>query len=178
MCIRDSINSDLLAASQETNADQTVDFNQPDEYILLAKKAVHGAFGSKESGFHEYYVRKYDNVDYDIVTARDSDGVYNGGLKSIQTAAMDGRIWNDLDYDGTMDLNESGCGDLHLTLYQYYLDGTTWKKTAATMTAVTNSNGMYHFEGCLLYTSCPDEAFVLAISLATAVWSSSVRMPV
>ena len=57
------INSDLLTASQETNADQTVDFNQPDEYILLAKKAVHGAPGSKESGFHEYYVRKYDNVD-------------------------------------------------------------------------------------------------------------------
>ena len=159
------INSDLLTASQETNADQTVDFNQPDEYILLAKKAVHGASGSKESGFHEYYVRKYDNVDYDIVTARDSDGVYNGGLKSIQTAAMDGRIWNDLNYDGTMDLSESGCSDLHLTLYQYYLDGTTWKKTAATMTAVTNSNGLYHFEGIPTYAEVGGKRYLAGYQL-------------
>ena len=159
------INSDLLAASQETNADQTVDFNQPDEYILLAKKAVHGAFGSKESGFHEYYVRKYDNVDYDIVTARDSDGVYNGGLKSIQTAAMDGRIWNDLNYDGTMDFSESGCGNFNLTLYQYYLDGTTWKKTAATMTAVTNSNGLYHFEGIPTYAEVGGKRYLAGYQL-------------
>lgn len=118
------INSDLLAASQETNAGKTVDFNKPDEYILLAKQAAHGV-GSIESGLHSYYVRKYNNVDYDIVTAVDSDGVYNGGLKAIQTAAMDGRIWNDLNYDGTMDLTESGCSNLNLTLYQYYWDGTT-----------------------------------------------------
>ena len=159
------INSDLLAASQDSNTDHTVDFNQPDEYILLAKKAVHGASESKESGFHEYYVRKYDNVDYDIVTARDSDGVYNGGLKSIQTAAMDGRIWNDLNYDGTMDLSESGCGNLNLTLYQYYLDGTTWKKTAATMTAVTNSNGLYHFEGIPTYAEVGGKRYLAGYQL-------------
>ena len=139
------INSDLLAASQETNAGKTVDFNKPDEYILLAKQAAHGV-GSIESGLHSYYVRKYNNVDYDIVTAVDSDGVYNGGLKAIQTAAMDGRIWNDLNYDGTMDLTESGCGNLNLTLYQYYWDGTTWKKTQFKKQATTNSNGQYHLD--------------------------------
>ena len=68
---------------RKTNAGKTVDFNKPDEYILLAKQAAHGV-GSIESGLHSYYVRKYNNVDYDIVTAVDSDGVYNGGLKAIQ----------------------------------------------------------------------------------------------
>jgi hypothetical protein len=159
------INSDLLTASQDLNTDHTVDFNEPDEYILLAEKAASGAAGSGEPGLHAYYVRAYNNVKYDIVTARDSVGVYNGGLKAIQTAEMDGRIWNDRNYDGIMDLNESGCGDLHLTLYQYYLDGTTWKKTAVTMQAVTNSNGQYHFEGIPTYAEVNGERYLAGYQL-------------
>ena len=158
------INSDLLAASQETNAGKTVDFNKPDEYILLAKQAAHGV-GSIESGLHSYYVRKYNNVDYDIVTAVDSDGVYNGGLKAIQTAAMDGRIWNDLNYDGTMDLTESGCSNLNLTLYQYYWDGTTWKKTQFKKQATTNSNGQYHFDGIPTYAEVDGKRYLAGYQL-------------
>lgn len=78
---------------------------------------------------------------------------------------MDGRIWNDLNYDGTMDLSESGCGDLHLTLYQYYLDGTIWKKTAATMTAVTNINGLYHFEGIPTYAEVGGKRYLAGYQL-------------
>ena len=78
---------------------------------------------------------------------------------------MDGRIWNDLNYDGTMDLNESGCSDLNLTLYQYYLDGTTWKKTAVTMQAVTNSNGQYHFEGIPTYAEVNGKRYLAGYQL-------------
>ena len=159
------INSDLLAASQDSNPDHTVDFNEPGEYILLAKQAVHGAAGSGEPGFHEYYAREYGNVKYDIVTAENSDDVYNGGLKTMQTAAMEGQIWNDANYDGTMDSDESGCKDLHLTLYQYYLDGTTWKKTTFKMQAVTDSDGRYHFNGIPTYAEVDGKRYLAGYQL-------------
>ncbi|MFR7471956.1 MAG: SdrD B-like domain-containing protein, partial [Ruminococcus sp.] len=160
-----SINSDLLAQTQESHADHTVDFQEAGDYILLAKQAVHGNTGSGEVGFHTYYVRTYDNVQYDIVTAKETVTDYNGGLKAIQTAMLKGIVWEDVNYDGVLDETESGYGNLHLTLCQFYWDGTAWQETDTTQTATTDASGVYQFDAIPTYIEVDGTCYLAGYKL-------------
>ena len=64
-----------------------------------------------------------------------------------------------------MDLTESGCSNLNLTLYQYYWDGTTWKKTQFKKQATTNSNGQYHFDGIPTYAEVGGKRYLAGYQL-------------
>ena len=154
-----------MAQTQESHADHTVDFQEAGDYILLAKQAVHGNTGSGEVGFHTYYVRTYDNVQYDIVTAKETVTDYNGGLKAIQTAMLKGIVWEDVNYDGVLDETESGYGNLHLTLCQFYWDGTAWQETDTTQTATTDASGVYQFDAIPTYIEVDGTCYLAGYKL-------------
>lgn len=123
-----------------------------DEYIILADKAADGVSGAN--------VLEVEGVRYDTsegISVLDKDA----GLTTMELAKIQGRVWEDKNYDGQQNTyedtdgnrkDEPGINGILLKLIPYYYDpdASSWKKLpnptdAYAPTTVTVINGEYSF---------------------------------
>lgn len=137
--------SDLLAESHQ--------LNKQDEYIIVGKRVadandtatIQKLYGDDAKHFlMETKLGYYDINKVTNIHERD------GGLVSFEKAAVSGRVWKDVNYDGLMQQDEEGIAHVNVELSQYIYDQTTtsWKKNEdfQAMKTTTNSNGEYTFD--------------------------------
>ncbi len=142
------------------SADGTMLLNEPDDYIVTAKKISNEAIPVEygDASLHnQSELVIYNSIgNFDVNKASDYEG-NDAGLTEFKTDSISGRVFVDSDYDGVMDDIELGLHDLQLTLKRYYLesggenpdDGIgTWVEDTAykSPTVKTDDEGNYTFE--------------------------------
>lgn len=130
-----TIDSDLVDENLYLTADE--------EYLILAKDIADADY----AGDREYIIT--NNLgNFDINKAVNT-GDHDGGLVEYQKADLYGCIWEDRNYNGIFDAEETGIENTSLTLVQYYLDGDeNWQKVPDWTVRTMNSDagGAYRFE--------------------------------
>ena len=150
-------------------------YKDADEVIILAEASGGNAFYDRTVG---------DNV-YDIVKAKDNTD-YDGGLTAIETASIEGYIWNDENYNGIQDADEVGIATASVKLIRSYHDphDTTWKlddsfALVATGTPVATgttpiatgtptasaSNGYYRFDNLPTYLEKNGQRYIVGYQM-------------
>ena len=120
------VNSDLVF--------ETHDLNETNEFIILSKV---------EEVVNTPYSFEYENKNYDYIKTEKPRN-YNGGIKEYETGSIEGRLWEDENYDGLQNNNEPYIEGKKVTLKQYYLDGSNWIFVKDFETT-TDKDGKYQF---------------------------------
>ena len=109
-----------------------------DQYLILAADA-------KAESEQEYCVA-YAGKTYDLADAVAAQENWNGGLKQVEQAQVDGYIWDDQNYNGVQDTDEVGISGVEITLEQYYCQDGTYISTGTNRVATSGADGKYHFD--------------------------------
>ena len=115
-----SKDSDLISGGTPLN------MQRENEYIPTAKTAeVNAAGGSYNSSAVKFVDADKKTVYYDMLTAREADS-FDAGLVKFPEGLIQGRIWDDKDYDGIQDADEKGIPGLEVELRRYYYKDGEW----------------------------------------------------
>ena len=120
------VNSDLVF--------ETHDLNETNEFIILSKN---------DNIKNTPYSFEYENKNYDYIKTEKPRN-YNGGIKEYETGSIEGKLWEDKNYDGLQNNNEPYIKGKKVTLKQYYLDGSNWIFVKDFETT-TDKDGKYQF---------------------------------
>ena len=130
---------------EDKNADndmiaETLSLTSDDEYIIVAAET--------NSDDNVYYCREVGEKKYDIIKSKAYIG-NDGGLTDVEKTSIEGVIWNDVNYDGVRDDNETvGFENVEVKLTRYYHDGNEWLEDTdfEPLSAFTNADGKYVFD--------------------------------
>ena len=133
------INKKVVSNSNlnEVNSDlvfETHDLNETNEFIILSKNENTGNIP---------YSFTYENKNYDYIKTEKPRNYY-GGIKEYENGSIEGRLWEDENYDGLQNNNEPYIEGKKVTLKQYYLDGSNWIFVKDFETT-TDKDGKYQF---------------------------------
>ncbi|MDE7124291.1 MAG: hypothetical protein K2N83_02220, partial [Eubacterium sp.] len=100
--------------------------------------------------------KKYIVNGYDIVHATELDN-YNAGYKAEEKGTITGTVFDDKDYDGSIDEEDTFMSGVEVTLKRFvYVDGAWSEDTEYVNTVTTDENGNYVFSSLDTYVADED----------------------
>ncbi|MDE6110655.1 MAG: hypothetical protein K2F65_01930, partial [Eubacterium sp.] len=105
-----------------------------------------------KSGIDESFIIE----DYNVVLAEDITE-YNAGYVKAQKGSISGKVFNDISYDGVLDVNEPMMADVEVTLKRFVYENGEWTEdTKFNVKALTDKAGAYRFNNLDTYVADED----------------------